>query len=571
MTARNGKMDPNSVLVEFGAETLRTYAEESMKQFTVPSGVRSENPVENQKTGDALTRDRIARDRITFEFGDRTYRIDGFSKNRSPGSLSVTIHVEKSGTLFPEKVELYLAKDRERFVRLAARELGIEEEIIKSDLSRILPDLRARQDQMIEELLSPGKEKPAYQMSALEREQALTRILRTPDPLGAYALCLETDGGIVGERLNIEASILASVSRMLAEPLHVIYQAPSAAGKSTIMKAILDSIPDECKHVFTEVSPNAFFYFEEGYLVHKTIGIMEDFGIGNAAYSLKTLLTDGILKKASTMRDPETGLNTTKEYIARGPVQVYTTSNNAWIIEDLQNRALILILNATIEQTLAIHARQRRARTIEGLRDKSRWESDVLLLQNSQRLLRPLIVLNPLADRLTFPSGAQRTRRDFDKYLTLIEAHALLNQFNRPVIQTEIDGKMVECIQVTREDIKRVNPIARHIFAASLDDLGPITRKLLELIRDLVNARCEKEKIEARDCVFSRRDVREYTKWSEDQIHRHIERLARFEYLHSVIGRKGQLYLYRLDERQEESFNGLIDPDQIPDDPEAVS
>jgi hypothetical protein len=281
---------------------------------------------------------------------------------------------------------------------------------------------------------------------------------------------------------------------MLAEPLHVIYQAPSAAGKSTLMKAILDSIPEECKHVFTEVSPNAFFYFEEGYLVHKTIGIMEDFGIGNAAYSLKTLLTDGILKKASTMRDPETGLNTTKEYIARGPVQVYTTSNNAWIIEDLQNRALILILNATIEQTLAIHARQRRARTIEGLRDKSRWESDVLLLQNSQRLLRPLIVLNPLADRLTFPSGAQRTRRDFDKYLTLIEAHALLNQFNRPVIQTEIDGKMVECIQVTREDIKRVNPIARHIFAASLDDLGPITRKLLELIRDLVNARCEKEK-----------------------------------------------------------------------------
>lgn len=271
------------------------------------------------------------------------------------------------------------------------------------------------------------------------------------------------------------------------------------------------------------------------------------------------------------MRDPETGLNTTKEYTARGPVQVYTTSNNAWIIEDLQNRALILILNATVEQTLAIHVRQRHARTLEGLRDRKRWQDDAVLLQNSQRLLRPLVVLNPLAGQLTFPSGAHRTRRDFDKYLTLIEAHALLNQFNRPVIETEIDGEIFECIQVTREDIKRVNPIARHIFAASLDDLGPITRKLLELIRELVKARCETEKIEPEDCVFSRRDVREYTKWSEDQVRRHMERLSQFEYLHSVAGRRGQLYLYRLDAREEERFDGLIDPDLIPDDPEATS
>lgn len=544
-------MDPNAVLVKSGREALGGMVLESSREIS------SDAP--------AAAGAQVSKDRIVFRFADRVYRIDGFSKNRSAGSLSVTIHAECGDLLFPEKVELYLAKDRERFVRLCARELDLEAETIKSDLSRMLPELREMQDRMIEELLKPETERTEYQLSAAEREEALDRILYREDPLREYALCIEQDAGVVGERINVEASILASVSRLLLEPLHVIYQAPSAAGKSTVMKAILESIPDEFKHVFTEVSPNAFFYFEEGYLVHKTIGIMEDFGIGNAAYSLKTLLTDGYLKKASAMRDPETGLNRTREYTAKGPVQAFTTSNNAWIMEDLQNRALVLVLNGSSAQTLAIHDRQRRSRTLGGHRDRKRWDRSARVLQNVQRLLRRLVVLNPYADVLTFPADANRTRRDFDKYLSLIESHALLCQNTREIFTEEIDGEMVECIEVTKEDIRRVNPIANHIFAASLDDLGPITRKLLDLIRVMVAERCEKEDIDATGCLFSRREIRAATKWSEAQVRRHVDRLVQFEYLHPALGRQGQGFLYRLDVRPDEQFTGLIDPDSLED------
>ena len=53
--------------------------------------------------------------------------------------------------------------------------------------------------------------------------------------------------------------------------------------------------------------------------------------------------------------------------------------------------------------------------------------------QNAQRLLRPLLVVNPFAEQLTFLDDRTRTRRDHVKYLTLIRAIALLHQYQRPV------------------------------------------------------------------------------------------------------------------------------------------
>ncbi len=542
-------MDPNSVLVKYGREALRGMVLESSPE--IPSDVPDASAAQ------------VSKDRISFRFADRAYRIDGFSKNRSAGSLSVTIHAQRGDLLFPEKVELYLAKDRERFVRLCARELGLEEEIIKSDLSRMLPELREMQDRMIAELLKPKTERTEYRMSAAEREEAM-EVLLAEDPLSVVCDMIESTG-VIGERLNIKAAFLASITRNLAEPLHVIFQSPSSAGKSTLMKAILATIPEESKHVFTEISPNALFYFPEDYLRHKTIGIMEDFGIGQAGYSLKTLLSDGYLKKASAMRDPETGLNTTREYVMRGPVQAFTSSNNAWIVEDLQNRTVVLVLNPTAEQTRAIHAWQRRARSREGIAFSKRSARVFRILANVQRLIRPLRVINDYVEHLTFPSESHRTRRDFDKYLTLLDAQALLCQFRRGTQTIEEDGELIECARLTKSDIGTVNPIAEAIFTSSLDDLGPITRRFLSLLRQMVEERRGKEDLKEDAVLFTRRQAREYTKWSEDQVQRHMDRLLRFELVSAVRGRQGQTFLYSLEAGAVVEPIRLMNPDLLPE------
>ena len=93
----------------------------------------------------------------------------------------------------------------------------------------------------------------------------------------------------------------------------------------------------------------------------------------------------------------------------------------------------MLTINESREQT-------RRSSSGSAARARSRawWprrdaEAVRTLHQNAQRLLRPLAVVNPYAEQLTFLDDRTRTRRDHAKYLTLIESIALLRQHQRAV------------------------------------------------------------------------------------------------------------------------------------------
>ena len=74
------------------------------------------------------------------------------------------------------------------------------------------------------------------------------------------------------------------------------------------------------------------------------------------------------------------------------------------------------------EQTRLIQQRQRARKTLAALMAQSEAEAVIQLHQHAQRLLRPLTVVNPYAERLTFLDDRTRTRRDHAKYLTLIES-----------------------------------------------------------------------------------------------------------------------------------------------------
>ena len=112
---------------------------------------------------------------------------------------------------------------------------------------------------------------------------------------------------------------------------------------------------------------------------------------------------------------------------------IFLTTTAIEIDEELLNRCIVLTVDEGRTQTEAIHRLQRQKRTLQGLQAKHEKQSLISLHQNAQRLLKPLAVVNPYADQLTFLSDKTRTRRDHEKYLTLIDAIALLHQYQRPV------------------------------------------------------------------------------------------------------------------------------------------
>lgn len=78
-----------------------------------------------------------------------------------------------------------------------------------------------------------------------------------------------------------------------------------------------------------------------------------------------------------------------------------------------------------------IEERDRTVDVLEGALAQVQREQVLALHRNAQRLLEPIAVVNPYAPQLAFSDAQTRTRRDHEKYLTLIDAIALLHQHQR--------------------------------------------------------------------------------------------------------------------------------------------
>ena len=226
------------------------------------------------------------------------------------------------------------------------------------------------------------------------------------------------------------------------------------------------------------------------------------------------------------------------------------TSTARDVDEELANRCLILTVDESIEQTKAIQARQRLLQTREGLQRQGQVAAIRTLHRHAQRLLRPLQVLNPLVDSLKFVSDRLRNRRDHAKYLSLIQAIALLHQHQRE-LHTEEDG--TEWIEVQESDIALANRLMDKLLKQSLSELAPQTEQCLHLVQEFVAKGCRaaaalpaEQAILRQRFRFTRRSFRESVGWSDNQVRTHLDRLVQLEHLIVHRGKQGATYVYQL-------------------------
>lgn len=474
---------------------------------------------------------------VTLTLGEgidaRRYRVRGLAKNLAVDVLKVNLMVARGeGTQMSfhvDTLDLYAAKARAAYVAQAAQETGISDAILKADLGRVLLALEGLQDEGIRAALAP---EPGPAMDEADRAAALAflRASNLVDRLLAdFAAC-----GLVGEETNKLVGYLAAISRKLDRPLGVVIQSSSAAGKSSLMDAVLAFVPEEEKVKYSAMTGQSLFYMGETNLKHKALAIVEEEGASRASYALKLLQSEGELTIASTGKDPQSGNLITQQYRVEGPVALLFTTTARDLDEELMNRCLVLAVNEGREQTRAIHERQRARRTLAGLVAKRDKDALIALHQNAQRLLRPLDVLNPYAAFLTFPDQTTRLRRDHEKYLTLIDAIAYLFQHQR---ETKVhrrpghEGEAIEYIEATLADIQLANRIAHDVLGRSLDELPPQTRRLLALVDRFVAAEAGRQGIKRGDVRFTRRALREAVHWGDTQLKVHLARLTELEYL----------------------------------------
>lgn len=547
-----------------GGTSSRTRAGASSSESLAAEKLAADEKKQPEPTPEAVTLERMGEYHV-MRLGHREYRVGGLEKNNSLDVLKVAVRLRHGEDFHLDSFDMARDGERRRFIERAAEETKLEKNLIKRDLGKLLLALEQAQSDRINAALAPTGGPRAPEMSAADQAEALTW-LKAPDLIDRITKAFPTCG-LAGEGPNSLSAYLACTSRKLDKPLAVIIQSTSAAGKSTLMEAVLSMFPEEERIKYSAMTGQSLYYLGETNLKHKILAIVEEEGAEKASYALKLLQSEGELTIASTGKDPTTGRMETQEYHVEGPVMIFLTTTAVEIDEELLNRCLILTVDESREQTERIHALQRKARTLEGLVAKEEKKDLLRVLRNAQRLLQPLAVVNPYADELTFTAERTRTRRDHEKYLTLIDVIALLHQHQRTTETKEVKGRSVPFVRATLDDIALANRLAPELLGRSLDELPPQTRRVYETIKRIVRERCDAEKIEQRVAFFSRREIRSRLGWGITQIRAHLERLRELEYIEARYGRPGSSYQYELltdcRETADKTHIGLLDVEKL--------
>jgi len=523
--------------------------------------------IETHKTEPVLTE---SGDDIHTALGDRHYRIRGLDNNTNRAHLKINLLVKANDLVYIDHVDLYLGKSRLSYLNQAVQELGLSMDVLKADLAKLLPALEALQKSRDQQDQAPE----TVTLTPAETEQAM-ELLQDPNLMGRILKDLNTLG-VVGEETNKLVGYLAASSRKLEKPLAVMIQSTSAAGKSALMDVVLRCMPPEERVHYSAMTGQSLFYMGETNLKYKILSVAEEEGAEQASYALKLLQSEGEIRIASTGKDPKTGQLVTQEYRVEGPVMLFMTTTAIDVDPELLNRCLTLTVNESRTQTEAIHDGQRDDEMLDGLFTCSSRDDLLVQHQNAQRLLEPVNIVNPYANRLTFPSDQTRTRRDHKKYLTLIRCITLLHQHQRPIKTATRDGVSKDYIEVTLDDIRWANRLAHEVMGRTLDELPPQTRKLLREIYHWVRSQLARTGLAQSDFRFTRKQIREATRWGNTQLKVHLARLEDLEYLYAHSGSRGKTIHYELmydgeNDDDQPHLSGLIDVDLLADEQEILN
>jgi DNA primase catalytic core len=557
--------DPNSFLVKHGAEKLAEFL-----QTTVSAETGASMPVSPSSGPGASQRDREALPAppdgsssgaagYTVTYGMRKYRIMGLEKG--PRKLRATVRIEHAGKLHVDTLDFYSARSRRILAMDLCRIFEETPETIEADITRLVQECEKMPEHGPETI---ERKSPTETMTAAERKEG--EAFGKSSTLFDDILADCEKRGLMGEGNNVLLLYIAMTSRKRDTPLSVLILSSSGAGKTALQDAVLAFCPPEDLVKLTALSGKALFYKERLSLKNKVLALEEGDGAEEAMYAIRNLISAGELTSESTIKDLATGRLTTMENRVEGPSSVCFTTTRPDVDPETKSRFWVTSIDESRDQTRKILLFQRQQHLSDGLITSPEIEAILRKHRNFQRLLKPLAVKNPFAAQLTYGDDRLQGRRDQPKYLNLIKAIAFLRQMQKEIFYEQrnpaVGGTggaachasgVVPYVKADPDDITLANRLAHEILGHSLDELSRPGNDLLMQLDEMAKERLktlQKEnpdsKMKTSDLSFSRRDIREFTGWSNTRLHVHLRELVDFEYIVIETGRNGMPFRYRL-------------------------
>jgi predicted transcriptional regulator len=481
---------------------------------------------------------------ITYTTEELGYTILGGIRLEGLDRLRVTIKIEVLNRKFQhylnnpdiaalairQNLDLYSITQVEKLARLIADRLEVGVTQVSKDLSDITAALESYRLQQIEKsqqeqnkIVKPLTEQE--KVAAIEFLQSKNLLEQTNELIGK--------SGVVGEEENRLIMYLIFVNRKREKPLHIISFGSSGVGKSHLQEKLAELVPDEDKIESTSLTSNALYYYGSYEIKNKLLLIEDMDGASEILYALRELMSKSRITKIFPKKD-EKGLTKTVQLTVNGPVTVAGCTTQERVYEDNANRSFLIYINETAEQDEKImeYQRKKSAGTINTDEEKSIKQ----LLQNTQRMLQPVTIINPYAEQLKIPQEVFKPRRSNSHYLQFIEAVTFYHQYQREQKVDTATGEIF--IETTLEDIAEANKLIKQILLRKADELNNACRNHLEQLKNYL--------IENKRSSFGTKEIRQALRINASNQKRYMLQLFANGFIKKSSGNKANGFTYEV-------------------------
>ena len=471
--------------------------------------------------------------KISFKGKTGTFYVIG-SLPMDLGNLRVTLNIVEQETQKKHrlKIDLFDFTNVENQCRELNEKQGFDGNLLEADLLQFTDLLEDYREKLFNAEMNPVTDQFSQkELTPLAHEKAIEflskpRLFESVDKLLGQS-------GIVGEEENRMLSFILASSYKMPYLMHGLIQGSSGEGKSHLINAIADCMPQEDVMNMTRITSKSLYHYRDKELMNKLIIIQDFDGLDEEAqFAFREMQSAKFLTSSTVVKDL-LGNTIGKMKKVEAHFASLTATTKAEVYYDNMSRSVVLGVDESQEQTLRIIKAQNLK--ISGVSNSESEQQAKQLLRNCMRVLKSYEVVNPYADKLMLPLEAKMLRRLNSQFQNFVSQITILNQYQR---KKDSKSRLI----ATKDDVRKAVEIFFSSIIIKVDELDKSTRQFFEILKGFVRSQTG-----GTTHRFTTREIRQELNISKTSAFKYVQTLQELEYIKAVEGSPNKGFKYVID------------------------
>jgi hypothetical protein len=468
--------------------------------------------------------------KISFKGKTGTFYVIG-SLPMDLGNLRVSLQIveQESQKKHRLKIDLFDFVNVQNQCRELNEKQGFDINLLEADLIQFTDLLEDYREKLFNAEMNPVTDQFSQKELTPQASEKAIEFLSKPGLFESVDKLLG-QSGIVGEEENRILSFILASSYKMPYLMHGLIQGSSGEGKSHLINAIADCMPQEDVMNMTRITSKSLYHYRDKELINKLIIIQDFDGLDEEAqFAFREMQSAKFLTSSTVVKDMR-GNTRGKMKKVEAHFASLTATTKAEVYYDNMSRSVVLGVDESQEQTLRIIKAQNLK--ISGVSNSESEQQVKQLLRNCMRVLKSYEVVNPYADKLMLPLEAKMLRRLNSQFQNFVSQITILNQYQR---KTDSKGRLI----ATKDDVRKAVAIFFSSIIIKVDELDKSTRGFFEQLKGFVRSQTG-----GTTHRFTTREIRQELNISKTSAFKYVHTLQELEYIQAVEGSPNKGFKY---------------------------